>query len=106
MEAIYCGCHPLLPNRLTYPEMIPAHLHRPLLHAPVLYDDEEELYEVLRGILEGEQRPLPSETLRGIPEDLDWKRQAGSFDELFDEIVGHGPGSEVPGPESVAASET
>ncbi|MFV1981752.1 MAG: DUF3524 domain-containing protein, partial [Rhodothermia bacterium] len=70
MEAIYCGCHPLLPNRLTYPEMIPEHLHRPLLHAPVLYENEEELFNILRSILIGDQRPLPMETLRGIPEHL------------------------------------
>jgi glycosyltransferase involved in cell wall biosynthesis len=87
MEAIYCGCHPLLPKRLTYPEMIPSHLHRPLLHAPVLYKDEEELFEVLRSILKGEQRPLPTDTLRSIPENLDWPNQVQKFDELFEETL-------------------
>ena len=73
---------------------------------PVLYDDEEHLYEVLRGILKGEQRPLPPETLRGIPEQLDWKRQAGQFDDLFDVVADRDPESEVLGPESVASAET
>lgn len=89
MEAIYCGCHPLLPDRLTYPEMIPDHLHRPLLHAPVLYEDEEELYRTLVEILKGEQRPLPRETLRCIPESLDWVSQIAAYDTLFDRVKNH-----------------
>jgi len=87
MEAIYCGCHPLLPNRLTYPELIPEHLHRPLLHAPVLYESEDELFEILASVLKGDQRPLPPETLKGIPEHLDWNRHAAEFDALFETVA-------------------
>ncbi|MEP0547841.1 MAG: DUF3524 domain-containing protein [Rhodothermales bacterium] len=85
MEAIRCGCHPLLPDRLTYPELIPAQLHRPLLHAPVLYEDENELFEVMRRILTGEEQPLPPPVLRAIPEHLAWSVQIGAYDALFEE---------------------
>ncbi|MDX1531001.1 MAG: DUF3524 domain-containing protein, partial [Rhodothermales bacterium] len=84
MEAIYCGCHPLLPNRLTYPELIPERLHRPLLHAPVLYDSEDDLFEVLRRILTGEDQPLPESVLREIPERLAWPEQVRAYDALFE----------------------
>ena len=36
LEAVEAGAFPLLPNRLSYPELIP-----PSLHAACLYDDEE-----------------------------------------------------------------
>lgn len=88
MEAIYCGAHPLLPDRLTYPELIPDNLHRPLLHAPILYDDEDELYEVLHDLVVGDQRPLPQDTLRSIPESLDWNDQIEAYDALFEEVAG------------------
>jgi len=88
LEAIYCGCHPLLPDRLSYPELIPASLHRPLLHAPILYHTEDELFETLAAILKGRERPLPVSTLKSIPRHLDWKDHAGRFDELFDEVIG------------------
>lgn len=87
MEAIYCGCHPLLPDRLSYPELIPEALHRPLLHAPVLYEDYEELYGILSSILKGEDRPLPSATLRGIPAPLDWRVHVAQYDALFESMV-------------------
>ncbi len=87
MEAIYCGCHPLLPNRLSYPELIPESLHRPLLHAPILYDDEEALFHILAGILKGEERPLPVQTLRGIPEHLDWQQHVQLFDDLIEDAA-------------------
>ena len=87
MEAIYCGCHPLLPGRLSYPELIPEALQRPLLHAPVLYKDYEELYDILAAILKGEDRPLPTTTLRAIPAVLDWPVHVARYDALLESIA-------------------
>ena len=86
-EAIYCGCHPVLPNRLSYPELIPETHHEPLLHAPVLYEDEHDLFEILRGILEGEERPLPPDTLQKMPASLDWESHVGHYDDLMEDVV-------------------
>ncbi len=87
MEAIYCGCHPLVPNRLHYPELIPEHLQRPLLHAPVLYNNEDELFRHLRDLLSGKTKPLPGASLKTINRHLDWSEKAVEFDDLFDELV-------------------
>ncbi|PQJ33647.1 glycosyl transferase family 1 [Salinibacter sp. 10B] len=86
-EAIYCGCHPVLPNRLSYPELIPESHHKPLLHAPILYEDDQDRFEVLRGILEGDERPLPPKTLRKIPAPLDWDRHVERYDDLFESVA-------------------
>ena len=88
LEAIHCGCHPLLPDRLTYPELIPERLHRPLLHAPVLYGSEDDLFETLRSILRGDAHPLPPAVLREVPADFAWPLQAPRFDALFEEVAG------------------
>jgi len=89
-EAIYCGCHPVLPHRMSYPELIPETHHRPLLHAPVLYEDKDELFGVLRDLLGGEERPLPTKTLREIPARLDWRTHADDFDALFEAVASQG----------------
>jgi glycosyltransferase involved in cell wall biosynthesis len=86
-EAIYCGCHPVLPRRLSYPELIPESHHEPLLHAPIFYEDDQALFETLRDILEGEERPLPPDTLRKIPAPLDWDRHVERYDALFEEVA-------------------
>jgi len=87
LEAIHCGCHPLLPRRLTYPELIPERLHQPLLHAPILYDSEDHLFEVLREILSGNERPLPASVLQEIPADLAWPTQVDRYDALLCELA-------------------
>lgn len=91
LEAIYCGCHPILPNRLSYPELIPPSLHKPLLHAPTMYDDEEELFKILYSILRGTEHPLPLETLHQICEHLDWGKYAPRYDEVLEEVAQAGP---------------
>ncbi len=83
MEAVYCGCHPLLPSGLTYTELIPEHLREPLLHAPVFYNNEDDLFKKLRKLVTGESRPLPVNTLRNINAHLDWQKRISRFDELF-----------------------
>lgn len=87
LEAIYCGCHPLLPNRLTYPELIPENLHCPLLHAPILYEEEEELFGILKRLLTGEDQRLPKNVLQDIPTHLSWKEHVSRFDELLESVV-------------------
>ena len=84
LEAIYCGCYPLLPNRLSYPELIPESLHSPLLHAPILYENDDELFAIMKRILNGEERPLPVSTLKGISAHLEWSQHVQHFDKLPD----------------------
>ncbi|MDZ7773888.1 MAG: DUF3524 domain-containing protein [Balneolaceae bacterium] len=87
MEAVYCGCHPLVPNRLHYPELIPESLHKPLLHAPVLYDTEDDLFHYLKDLLTGETQPLPKRSLQNINGHLDWSERIRKFDDLFEETL-------------------
>jgi len=48
VEAISAGCIPLLPQRLSYPEIIPEFFHKDFL-----YKNQEELVEKLAGVLSG-----------------------------------------------------
>lgn len=87
MEAIYCGCHPLLPNRLHYPELIPDHLHDPLLHASVLYETEDDLFHHLRDLIMGKDQPLPKTSLQKVNRQLDWPKHVKEYDAMFEEFA-------------------
>ncbi len=83
MEAIYCGCHPLMPKALHYPELIPKHLHDPLLHSPTLYESEDELFKMLKNLLNGTNKSLPKSSLQSINRHLNWSEKIQEFDEFF-----------------------
>jgi glycosyltransferase involved in cell wall biosynthesis len=86
MEAVFCGCHPMLPNGLTYTELVPESLREPLLHAPVFYNNEDDLFRKLRKLVIGESRVLPLASLRNINKHLDWPNHIIEFDELFEQL--------------------
>lgn len=84
MEAIYCGCHPVMPNKLTYPELMPDNLKDPLLHAPVFYEDEDDLFRLMHDLLKGHTKPLPISTLKSVNSHLDWNKAIERYDALFE----------------------
>jgi len=81
VEAIYCGCYPLLPGRLAYPEHLPE-----TLVADFCYEDNDDLLERLQGLL-GNTRVKPPAVLRDRVSTYDWSQLAGRYDALFSDLV-------------------
>ncbi len=79
VEAIYAGAFPILPNRVVYPERIPARLH-----GRCLYEDETELIDKLAWAIEHrtEAAAIAAE-LRPAVADSDWSVVAPRYDERF-----------------------
>lgn len=81
IEAIYCGCVPLLPRRLSYPELLP-----PALHADYLYEAgtlAERLADTIARLPELRRRDL-----RALAAPYDWAALAPRYDALFEQIAG------------------
>lgn len=76
VEALFCGCAPVLPRRLNYPELLP-----PELHAECLYDDVAGLVALLSSHTGGRRRPRA--TWRAIAAPYDWTQLAPHYDQLF-----------------------
>ncbi len=81
-EAMYCDCLPLMPNRLAYPQFVPAE-HRDLC----LYEGEEELVERL-AYLCAHPEVARATSLRGKVARYDWSVQAADYDRLFAALAG------------------
>ncbi len=82
IEAVRCGCMPILPNRLSYPELIP-----PAYHSTCLYEDEDGLVERLEAALCFPERFQDArERLSKAMSRFSWSRRVGAFDRLFDEL--------------------
>ncbi len=78
-EAIYCGCVPLLPRRLNYPDLIPAAYHDRYLYL------EGEVFQALRRWL-ADPQPAPTE-LRAHVAQYDWKMLAPRYDRAFEALA-------------------
>lgn len=82
VEAIYCNCFPILPNRLAYPEHIPKKFHE-----NHLFESEEELYEKLKFAIITTKRNQKSEALKNFVARYDWSILASLYDATFEKLI-------------------
>lgn len=81
VEAVYCGCYPLLPQRLSYPEIFPASAFR-----FNFYQDFDELVTLLTRAVEniGHIRRI---SFRSHMEKYSWLNIAPSYDQEFEALA-------------------
>lgn len=79
VEALYCGCAPVLPRRLNYPHLIPSELH-----AACLYDDHTGMVELLAQALTASATP---ERWRALAEPYGWGHAGPRYDSLFSTLA-------------------
>ncbi len=89
IEAVRYGCFPLLPKRLSYPELIPPNLHK-----EVLYKNEDELTEKLISLLiEYHSGEISEKTVKLLSQLTEtgasyaWTRRAPMLDDIIEEIT-------------------
>ena len=80
MEAIYCNTWPILPARLTYPELIPKKSHK-----KHLYEDESELYKKILWAIQNYKR-IRKANLGSIALQFDWKAMTPIYDKVMNSI--------------------
>ena len=77
LEAIYCGCRPVLPRRLSYPELIPADAH-----GEVLYGEGDLVGALTRAL--AAPRAWSEDWQRTWVARFDW----GSLKRRYDDVIG------------------
>jgi glycosyltransferase involved in cell wall biosynthesis len=91
VEAVRSGCLPLLPNRLSYPELIPSSYH-----STCLYRDQEDLEEKLSEVVSSPDGfDSARRQLREAMARFSWERRIGDFDRMLDELALGKPSGEV-----------
>jgi len=83
VEAVRYGCIPLLPARLSYPELIPEDLH-----SRVLYRTKSEMSSKLENMLTAYQSYLPlQKRLSRHMEQFSWERVKHQYDAVLEDMV-------------------
>lgn len=81
IEALYCGCFPLLPERLAFPELFP-----PELRFACFYRDHEDLVQrLVTAVAKIEQ--IRKVNFRDVAEKFDWRRVAPMYDASFADLL-------------------
>ena len=78
LEAIYCGNIPLLPNRLSYPELLPA-----ALHEEYLYDGFDDLVAKLRRAVQ-DPDAVRAKNLVWVAERFRWEKVIRTYDDMIE----------------------
>ena len=93
LDAIARGCHPLLPNRLSYPELIPE-----AFHSACLYESTGDLANRLCALLAASATAAGDPPRCGAPAALveharsfAWEARIDEFDRLLEEMVAESP---------------
>ena len=82
VEAVRYGCYPLLPNNLSYPELIPERHH-----TDCLYNSQEELVEKLRTILADPKKYMDKRGwLASHMEKYSWELVIDKYDKELEEL--------------------
>lgn len=81
VEAIYCGCFPLLPDRLAYPEHIPDDYK-----SHCFYHNKEEFHQKLKQALLDLKKNKVNQSLVDFVAPYDWSILAKLYDERFEKI--------------------
>jgi glycosyltransferase involved in cell wall biosynthesis len=82
LEAIAAGCFPLLPYRLSYPEIIPERFHD-----RVLYRGREELVWRLRELLTDREERAMSSALQDHARSFSWEQRIVEWDTWLGEAA-------------------
>lgn len=80
VEAIYCGCYPLLPNQLAYPE------HLPLGETEVLYHSYEELIDKMRKAMD-QVSQLRKKNRQHWVAQYDWHFMSRQYDDKLEQLA-------------------
>ncbi len=78
VEAIYCDCFPILPERLAYPELVPAELHD-----NYLYHNFDDLVTRLEQAI-CDFGALQNQSLRDIVKKFNWASLVSDYDEKLE----------------------
>jgi glycosyltransferase involved in cell wall biosynthesis len=81
IEAVFCGCFPLLPERLAYPELFPAELR-----SSCFYKDFDDLVRRLTTAVAQIDR-VRKISFRSVAEKYDWRRIAPTYDACFADLA-------------------
>jgi glycosyltransferase involved in cell wall biosynthesis len=83
VEAIYAGCFPVLPNRLSYPDLVPGSHHD-----ACLYDSFDDLVDRLRWALTYARKAASlARDLRPAAARFDWRAMAPRYDWRLEDIA-------------------
>lgn len=81
VEAIYCNCYPILPNRLAYPEHIPDELK-----SKHLYQSEEAFFDLLKNSIKNVDTIRRSKYSDFVAQ-YDWSILAKMYDRSFEQLI-------------------
>jgi glycosyltransferase involved in cell wall biosynthesis len=81
VQAIYCGCVPLLPGRLAFPEHLPEESRNSFI-----YRDQRDLVDRLRDLISGRSAP-PAADLREYVRRYDWSNLTKVYDDIFNGLA-------------------